>query len=175
MSGIVFLTPCLASKSCQTLYPQSLTQLRQTSLHIRDGMDKLQSLVERTMREMAVFSWRLLERLVGSGRDPFLTWRLDCQSWAIDCGYKVELLFDARHGVKKQCQTWHRINQWLDSLMPCLASKSWHSFYQQSIAQLRQTSLNMIFCCFGGSNRQARPNFPLQYSWDDLHIHGEYI
>ena len=35
---------------------------------------------------------------------------------------KIRKLFDARHGVKKRCQTWHRINQWLDNPMPCLAS-----------------------------------------------------
>jgi len=34
MSGIVFFMPCLASKSSQTLYPQSLTNIWQMSLYI---------------------------------------------------------------------------------------------------------------------------------------------
>jgi len=37
MSGIVFLTPCLASKSSSTLYPQSIAQLWQSSLHVKKG------------------------------------------------------------------------------------------------------------------------------------------
>merc|ERR1712135_35784 len=27
----------------------------------------------------------------------------------VDCMHEVWQLFDARHGVKKRCQTWHRI------------------------------------------------------------------
>jgi len=64
-------------------------------------------------------------------------WRLKCQSWAIDCSIEICRLFDARNGVKKQCQTWHRIIQALTDrchvlhrfLTPCLAPKSsWTSY-----------------------------------------------
>jgi len=72
-----------------------------------------------------------------------LTWRLVCRMWAIDCGYKVCLLFDARHGVKKRCQIRHRIIQCLDNPMPCLASKSCQNLYPQSLTQLRLLSLHL--------------------------------
>ena len=50
---------------------------------------------------------------------------------------------DARHGIDlfsariTQCHVWHRF------LTPCLASKSIYTLYPQSIAQLRQTSLQL--------------------------------
>ena len=51
-----------------------------------------------------------------------LIWRLVCWSCVVDYLYGVQLLFDARHGVKKRCQTWHRVVLTLTNPMPCLAS-----------------------------------------------------
>jgi len=51
-----------------------------------------------------------------------VNWRLVCRSWAFDCRYKIGQLFDARHGVKKRCQPWHRVILALNKSMPCPAS-----------------------------------------------------
>ena len=61
------------------------------------------------------------------------------------------MLFDVRHGVKKRCQTWHRVistkktrcHVWHRFLTPCLTSKSWQTLYLQSITQLRHLSLHI--------------------------------
>ena len=72
------------------------------------------------------------------------------RSWASDWFDNFHLLFDTRHGVKKRCQTWHRIiNARITRcrmrhrfLTPCLASKSWQTWCLQSLAKLRLTSLH---------------------------------
>ena len=64
---------------------------------------------------------------------------------------KFKKLFDARHGVKKRCLTWHRVILALINrchvrhrfLTPCLASKSCRTLYVQSITQFRQTRLQI--------------------------------
>jgi len=37
-------------------------------------------------------------------------WRLVCRSWASNFGCKFCQVFDTRRGVKRWCQTWHRVN-----------------------------------------------------------------
>jgi len=79
-------------------------------------------------------------------------WRLVCRNWAIDCSTKVNQLFDARHGVKKRCQRWHRLISALGKLDACLASffdaMSGVKKLTNSVSgtincpQLRQTSLH---------------------------------
>jgi len=49
-------------------------------------------------------------------------WSLKCRSWAIDYGYKVCKLFEAKNAFKKRCQTWHRVVLTRNNTMPCLAS-----------------------------------------------------
>jgi len=64
--------------------------------------------------------------------------------------YEVRQLFDARHGAKKWCLTWHRIINAVITrcrmrhrfLTPCLLSKScWQTSCPQSLDQTRQISL----------------------------------
>ena len=38
-----------------------------------------------------------------------MNWRVTSRSCVSDYKYKLGKLFDARHGVKKRCQTWHRV------------------------------------------------------------------
>jgi len=47
-------------------------------------------------------------------------WRLVCRCWPRDCVHEVQQHFNARHGVKIRCQTWHRVI--LALLMSCLTS-----------------------------------------------------
>ena len=49
-------------------------------------------------------------------------WSLVWRSWVSDCRYQVCQPLNARHGVKKPCQTWHRVILALNKTMPCLAS-----------------------------------------------------
>ena len=56
-----------------------------------------------------------------------LYWRLVCRSWVIEYRNERQQLFDARHGVKKWCQIWHRVV--VKFLMPDMTLKIWRPFY----------------------------------------------
>jgi len=102
-----FLTPCLASKSFQTSYLQSIAQLWQSSLQLFRG-----SGTAGGAPPFAMYVSGTLSVVFGCSRNlwrPYV--RLKCWSLAIDCSMTSCLLFDARHGVKNRCQIWHRISQ----------------------------------------------------------------
>ena len=123
-----FLTPCLASKRLYIPILQSVAQLRHLRLQMyRSGP----AMVCRLCQSMP--GWKkshahdrlpmdlLLSKIVSSNtRD--LSRSLKCQIWAIDYRQTVWKLFEAKHGFKKRCQTWHRVVPTLNDTMPCLAS-----------------------------------------------------
>jgi len=145
-----FLTPCLASRSSQTWYVQSLAQLQQLSLQMQ-------------IQKLQIFLFTVSKQINNINR------RLKRQSWASDGEYKDSQLFYARRGVKKQCQTWlHRINQCYDSPMPYLAS-----FFDamSGVKKLTNTipGINRPHSAFEPSFVPARncqtSNFGLQFPW----------
>ena len=64
------------------------------------------------------------------------SWRLVYRSWANDCGYKARInygykvnqLFDARHGIKKRCQTLYRV-----TLVLIYRCHVWHRFLMSGV------------------------------------------
>ena len=100
---------------------QSIAQLRQTSLHLSYRYLYLKGNCQRSV--------------ASSRRDPpvaamvrYIAGEYNTKSRKYYRGQnfvpnmKIRKLFDATHGVKKRCQSWHRVIQPLIYSMPCLAS-----------------------------------------------------
>jgi len=135
---------CLASKSWRTLCMQWIAQLRHFSLHIRFQPNLvLFCLVGEKSKPMGcglnkkIYCYFMMFMLWYLKSRDIISWRLKCQSWAINYRNKVWQLVDARQGVKKRCQTWHRFigtrstrcHVWHRFLTPCLASKTSQTSY----------------------------------------------
>ena len=115
-----------------------------------------------------VRSWGIMLRVVSR------SWRWKCRSWASDYSMKIHELFDARHGVKKRCQTWHRIIQSWDNSMPCLASFFEAMFGFKKLPHFLQ-SINCPTSAFEPSYIVTHESLHLWSSIQRRDLHGNVI
>jgi len=77
-------------------------------------------------------------------------WKLVCRSCPIDCSMDFCQFFDARYGVKKQCQTWHWVVLAQNKSMPCLAS-----FFDAMSGVKNQSNFVPVINCSTSANKPS--------------------
>jgi len=86
--------------------------------------------------------WRILAIQKDSKQKNLLTIStfkdVKSRSCAMEYRHNVCKLFEAKHGVKKRCQSYS-----LHFLTLCLASKSWQKQYLQSLAELLPLAVHL--------------------------------
>jgi len=79
---------------------------------------------------------------------------------------KLRQLFDARHGVKKQCQTRHRVILALIYSMPCLAS-----FFDAMSGVKKLTNLYPAINCTTSVNEPSIFKVDIGHTQPEKHVH----
>ena len=108
----LFIDAIPASKSSQTSYLQSITQLRQMKLHFCSSLLLFSTgnIPARTCYMLLRMESKILIKLVflswhHQGKFLWTEWRYQCKCCASEWIMEVDQHFGARVGVKNQCQT----------------------------------------------------------------------